>query len=139
MFVVNELLQSTDPSGRVERIIWIDENNIILYLYDINSNKGFPRLVRMSAFVEMMDNGQLIKLKNDPYIKIIDEEKISPKDKEIRDRDWEIFGPYMTSEYEPQIFQRNHRGSIIQNLSNKYGLSIWGIYEKDFGFSYRGS
>jgi hypothetical protein len=129
MIRVNELVRDVEKSDLIERVLWIDESNEYIYLIDINSNKGFPRLERAQELINYIECGQKIKLNYDPYFRIIKEEELSFKDKEIRDKAWNIVGKFTAKEYEPQIFDRSWRGKLIKELSNKYETSVKHIYK----------
>jgi Integrase core domain/Mu transposase, C-terminal len=113
MLYVNDLIEWVDDAGesRVERIVWIDENHIIAFIFDINTNKSLPALKRISEIEEAISEGLALKLKSDPWFKIITEDNLSEKEIEIRDKIWNIIADLV--EQEPEIYDRKLRGSLV--------------------------
>ena len=50
MLYVNDLIEwvNDGQESRIERIVWIDENYVIAFLFDINTNKGVPYAKKIS-------------------------------------------------------------------------------------------
>lgn len=113
MLYVNDLIEWVDDAGesRVERIVWIDENHIIAFIFDINTNKSLPAAKRISEIEEAISEGLALKLKSDPWFKIITEDNLSEKEIEIRDKIWNIIADLV--EQEPEIYDRKLRGSLV--------------------------
>ena len=117
---VNDLIEWVDASGNsfVERILWIDEGYTITFVIDININKGFPVPKRISDIQEAINEGHALKLKTDPWARIIKDEHLSDKEKDIRDKYWDIISPIVTQE--PSIYYRDKRGSLTKEVIEKY-------------------
>ena len=110
---VNDLIEWLDESGEttVERIVWIDENYIIAFLFDINTNKGLPYPKRISEIEEAIAEEYAWKLKSDPWLKIVTEDQLSDKEIEIRNRAWKVISNLV--QQEPNIYDRALRGSLV--------------------------
>ena len=56
---VNDLIEWLNESEQstVERIVWIDENYTLAFIFDINTNKGGPYPKRISEIEEAIDEG----------------------------------------------------------------------------------
>ncbi len=95
---VNDLIEWIDESGNnfVERVLWIDEGYVIAFVYDINAKTGFPEDKKVSEIKEAIANGHALKLKSDPWARIVREEDLSEKEKELRDRAWQIISFIVT-------------------------------------------
>jgi hypothetical protein len=117
---VNDLIEWTNESGEnlIERIIWIDEGYIIAFVLDINADKGFPEPKNITATIEAIHDGRALKLKSDPWARIVRDEDLSDKEKEIRDKAWNIISTVVIQE--PEIYYRDKRGSLIKNIINQY-------------------
>ena len=111
---VNDLIEWRDESGetKVERIVWIDENYIIAFIFDINTNKGVPYPKRISEIEEAISEGYVLKLKSDPWLKIVTEDNLSDKELEIRNRAWNVIADLV--QQEPDIYDRAFRGSLVK-------------------------
>lgn len=117
---VNDLIEWVDASGNsfVERILWIDEGYTITFVIDINLKKGFPVSKRVSDIQEAINEGNALKLKTDPWARIIKDEDLSEKEKDIRDKYWNIISPIVTQE--PSIYYRDKRGSLTKEVIEQY-------------------
>ncbi len=119
MLYVNDLIEwLNDPeSTKVERIVWIDENYILAFVFDIHTNKGVPYAKRMSEIEEAISEETAIKLKSDPWLRIVTEDNLSEIEIEIRDKTWKIIASIV--EQEPEIYDRSLRGSLINEAIAK--------------------
>lgn len=132
MFIsVNELISFKDKEGieRIERILWIDENSILLFTIDIFSEAALPIIRRGKEIMEGLETGEIIKVKDDPYLKVVIEDILSLKDKGIRDKAWDIINEIATSEHEPDIFYKNKRGVLIKQAMEVHKTSKGMIYK----------
>ncbi|WP_066378030.1 Mu transposase C-terminal domain-containing protein [Anabaena sp. CA = ATCC 33047] len=117
---VNDLIEWIDESGNnfIERVLWIDEGYIIAFVYDINAKTGFPEAKKVSEIREAISDGRALKLKSDPWARIVRDEDLSEKEKELRDRAWQIISFIVTQE--PSIYYRDYRGTLVQQVIEKY-------------------
>lgn len=117
---VNNLIEWIDKSGKnsIERVLWIEKGNIIAFVFDINAQTGFPEPKKVSELIEAISDGSALKLKSDPWARIVRDEDLSGKEKELRDRAWEIISFIVTQE--PSIYYRDKRGSLVQQVIEKY-------------------
>ena len=117
---VNELIEWIDESGNnlIERVLWIDEGYVIAFVFDINAQTGFPEPKKVSEIIEAISDGKALKLKSDPWARIVRDEDLSDKEKELRDRAWQIISFIVTQE--PFIYYRDKRGSLVQQVIEKY-------------------
>ncbi|WP_414756288.1 DNA-binding protein [Anabaena sp. CCY 9910] len=102
----------------VERIIWIDEGYIIAFVIDINAKKGLPEPKKISDILEAISEGVAFKQQQDPWARIIRDENLTDKEKEYRDKAWEIISSLIIEE--PSIYYRNFRGSMVREAVEKY-------------------
>ena len=117
---VNEIIELINPTGENlwERIIWIDENYTIAFVFDIYATKGFPKSRTISEIQEAITQGIASKVSSDPYSRIIQEEELSDKVKEIREKAWGIVSPLV--EQEPSIYYRHLRGGLVKDIVTNY-------------------
>lgn len=119
MLYVNDLVEwvNNTEETKVERIIWIDENYVLAFVFDINTNKGVPNAKRISEIEEAIEEETAIKLKSDPWLKIVTEDNLSEKEIEIRDKIWKIIAEIV--EQEPEVYDRQLRGSLVNDAIAK--------------------
>ena len=129
---VNDLIEWIDESGSsfVERITWIDDDYTIAFTIDINISTGFPNPKKVTDLLEAINEGSILKIKTDPWARIVREEDLSQKEKEIRDKYWDLISPIVIQE--PSIYYRDKRGSIIKQAVEQYnnGRSTGKLVEK---------
>ncbi|MEH2218724.1 MAG: DNA-binding protein [Nostoc sp.] len=117
---VNDLIEWELDSGNkvLERILWIDEDYTIAFLIDVNTNKGLPKLKKVSEIVEEISNRLAFKQRVDPWARVIREEDLRDTEKVIRDKAWNIISELVLEE--PLIYERKARGSLVQDAIGKY-------------------
>lgn len=128
---VNQLIQWRDGSDNplTERILWIDESNIIAYVIDIFSKEAFPKLRKISEIQEEFVSGDLIVIKNDPMFKLLLEEEIKESSLKIRDKAWQIVSKISSSKFEPEIYERDGRGNFVKKAIQEYGVTNKTVYK----------
>jgi hypothetical protein len=117
---VNELIEWQDDSEipLIERVLWIDEGYIIAFVFDINAKKGFPQPKKVSEILEAIAAGLVIKQTLDPWARTVRDESLTQKEKEVRDKAWEIISSIVVQE--PSIYYRHERGSLIKKVVEEY-------------------
>lgn len=126
--VVNELLKrKADDKNEVERILWIDENNTIAITIDILSTNSLPQIRNISVIMEQIESGSIERTSEDPYYRIVVDEKIDAKHIEIRERAWDIISDAVFCE--PDIYYRGERGDLIQKILVKHGVTKRLVYK----------
>lgn len=113
---VNNLVEwiSEDGKNQIDRILWIDEGYEVAFLIDIHEEKSLPRQVFINEIEESIKSSTAIIIKKDPWVLIVPEDKLSSKNKILRDAAWRIISSIVTQE--PAIYERNQRGSLILKL-----------------------
>lgn len=116
MLHINDLIEWIDDKGKskVERILWIDDNYNVAFVFDINTNKGLPAPKRISEIEEAISEGLALKLKSDPWLTIVKEDNLSEKELKIRDRAWKLVADLV--KLEPEIYERKIRGSLVTKV-----------------------
>ena len=118
---VNDLIQwQSDEKNNplIERVVWIDDGYAVAFIINIYANKGFPRSYAIKDLKEALKNQEASKLEVDPWGRIVQEDSLSPKEKELRDNAWEIISPLVTQE--PDIYYRHLRGILVQQVITEY-------------------
>lgn len=117
MFVINDLICIEEIGGNklTERIIWIDEGNIICYTIAIDRKNTLPIKRKISSLLQLHQEKLLKFIDNDPFGYIYKEEsQISEKNKKIRDERWQSIKDIVSQE--PEIFERDSRGQFIKKV-----------------------
>jgi hypothetical protein len=120
---VNNLVEwiSEDEKKKVDRILWIEEGYEFAFLIDIYEEKSLPRQVFINEIEECIKLSTAIIIKKDPWALIVVEEKLSSKDKILRDAAWKIISSIITQE--PAIYERNQRGSLVLKLIEDHNIN----------------
>ena len=119
---VNDLIEWIDESGSnvVERILWIDSNYSLAFVFDIQAKKGFPEPKTVSEIKQAIQTGHALKLKNDPWARIVKDDWLTKTEKDYREKAWRIIASLV--EQEPSIYYRSQRGSLVKQVVEEYNL-----------------
>ncbi|NNU85411.1 hypothetical protein ETC05_16940 [Geobacillus sp. BMUD] len=81
MFVINDIISIEEASGKkqLERILWIDEGNVICYTIDIEKEKALPIKRKISDLQQLHAEQLLSFIDNDPYGFIYQDEEQLPE------------------------------------------------------------
>ena len=130
MLTVNALIEwiGNEAQGEsvIERILWLDEMSDLTYVIDVNANK-LPYARTISEYKVALDTEEAIMLDKDPFSRVVDEELLSEKAKDIRDRAWEAISSIVI--LEPEIYYSRERAKHVKTVAQKYGLSEKVIYK----------
>ncbi|MFZ5643058.1 MAG: Mu transposase C-terminal domain-containing protein [Bacillota bacterium] len=131
MLSVNELFRFKDIEGKdiTERILWIDPGNIIVYTIDINSDEALPQTRKVVDIIKMLETGDMVRVIDDPWARLVDETQLGEKNRRLRDRAWGIIGPIVSEENEPAVYRRISRGPLIQQVMKEQGVTKRYVYK----------
>lgn len=117
--VINDLFQYSQKPNSIVRVIWIDSENKFVFLIDVHNPK-MPYSVELHTIESMIQDGELLKTDNEPFIISFEENHISTIEKEKRNNALEVINfIYVT----PDIFYSKNRSALIKSASVKYGLT----------------
>ena len=121
LLTINTLIswKTDDDNKKVERILWIEPQSNITYVIDVNLN-AFPYSRLLSDIEESIKQGIAFIETDDAFGRIINEEDISEKDKEARDKAWEIISEIVC--LEPLIFIPKERRNLIKKVSTLHNV-----------------
>lgn len=128
LIVVNSIIHWKEEE-KTERLLWIDNLREITFTVDIYKNKYSPNFRYINDILEDLNNNTAVLLKEDPYFQIIREEDINYKNKERRDKAWEIVSYIINSCKEPSIYDPGIRRKYIKKASKLFSISDRSIYE----------
>ena len=119
---VNDLIQWIGQGERrlTERVLWIDQDYTIAITIDIFAKTGFPISRRVVDIIDAISDGQLEKIKLDPFAHkvLVKDENLSEVEKTIREKAWNIISSLACLENEPAIYHKNSRGLMIKEVVN---------------------
>ncbi|NBD25547.1 Mu transposase C-terminal domain-containing protein [Paenibacillus glycinis] len=120
LFVNNVLKRNSDESGRLEseRILWIDRAQNCAITISIIDKSALPQEKMLSELETDVAEGRLLKLPYDPYAKfMVTDDKLSEKEKEIRDNAWLAISDIV--DLEPNIYDKSERYQIIKDVCTR--------------------
>lgn len=131
LLTVNTLIGYTKDSLKdtVERILWISSDYTVAVLIDIYANKSTPIYKNVEDIVNDIEAKSAIIIKDDPFQVFRNENEISEKEKEIRNKAWEIIKVIAEKENEPEIFKAQKRAELVKKASGKFGVSNKTVYK----------
>lgn len=116
-FYINEIIKETITEERF-RILWVDSNQIILYMIQLNNEKAVPIKKSIFELREAIIINEWIKErgKNSPFLSNDYEQKHI----EIRDKAWLIIKDMVNRE--PEIFDKKFRSGIIKSSCEQHSI-----------------
>ncbi|MBY6271212.1 MAG: DNA-binding protein [Bacillaceae bacterium] len=119
---VNMLLRYKETND-VERVVWISPDCSICFVIDVNKNR-FPVLRNVNEILNGIVESRVEIVEQDDWVHYVHEKTLSAKEIEIRDRAWKVISMIASSECEPAIFFPHQRRKLIQQASEKLGISV---------------
>ncbi|MFB6469513.1 Mu transposase C-terminal domain-containing protein [Cytobacillus sp. Hz8] len=131
LLTVNTLIRYTEDSLKdtVERILWISSDYTVAVLIDVYANKSTPIYKNVEDIVNDIEAKSAILIKDDPFQVFRNENEISEKEKEIRNKAWEIIKAIAEKVNEPEIFNSKKRAELVKKASGKFGVSNKTVYK----------
>ncbi|MGL4731549.1 MAG: transposase [Clostridium sp.] len=119
MLLVNTLIRwkVADDKKQIERILWISEIDDAAYVINIFDN-NYPFFRRLSDIKESINSELAIIEDDDPLKRILREEDIIEKHKELRNKAWESIEEIVYQE--PLIYISNERSRIISEVCKRH-------------------
>lgn len=137
---VNDLIKWKNESeeNNIERVLWIDQDNIHAFVIHIFKKQCVPELKRVNDILYALDNDLAEKLKEDPWITYKADTQIDQKRIGLRDEAWNIISQIVDYKNEPDIYNRNFRRRLILDASKQFNKSDRVIYKYLTKFWQRG-
>ena len=110
MIQVNNLLKWLNGDERVDRVLWFDKEEDIIFLIDVMENK-MPIQYNISYIEEMLKLKNITFEQSDKYINILKEEEIPTLYIQYRDKAWDVIKPIV--EKEPYVYISKERRKLI--------------------------
>ncbi|WP_238378783.1 Mu transposase C-terminal domain-containing protein [Halalkalibacillus sediminis] len=124
--LVNEIIR--DKTNEINyRVLWIDSNNTIGYVIDIDAKNALPRKIIVAEIIQGIITGDNSKIREDEHAKKHIYRNPSQKDIEKKDKAWEVISDIIS--LEPDIYSRNKRGKYIDRVIQKHGTTKVTVYK----------
>lgn len=127
---VNNILIRRSDSGEVrERVLWINPENDLTVLIDVDSPDALPYFISKIILDELLVSENVEISSIDPWAVAITESSLSEKDKKIRDAAWEVIKDIVSSSNEPNIFHRKGRSEYIGKACKEHNSTPRTVYK----------
>lgn len=126
LLAVNTLIKYEDDDKSIERILWISPDSKIVFTINIFKNVYRVKARIIREILDSIKDGYIKIVDYDPLKRLLIEEEISDKNKELRDKSWEIVKSIMV---EPDIYDSRKRRKLIISASEKFAVSERVIYK----------
>lgn len=110
----NLVLQNINDDTKI-RIIYVDNASDICYFVNLIGQSAIPKFVQLTH-IEKLINEEIFIIIIDPYVKFIDEIKISDKQKDVRNKKWDIV-KYIWEDNKMEFLNKKSRSTIIKNAA----------------------
>lgn len=117
--VVNQLLQSKHDSTKLERVVWIDNENQSCFLVNVNE-PSFPYCLEVDDIIQQLEAGDLEEASFDPWDILVQEGELTEVEIKKRDFAWEVIQYIYIL---PDILVATNRSKLIKDASNKFSVS----------------
>lgn len=129
---VNSLIQyktESDEESIVLRVLYLDDINDFAFVIDINGKKGLPVYYRLSRIIEDLELGIVKVLLVDPWSRIVKENELTEKDKDIRDNAFLVIEDLMRLESEPDIYYKGKLGKSVKEVAKIHKIALTTVYK----------
>ncbi|MFK5708562.1 Mu transposase C-terminal domain-containing protein [Lysinibacillus boronitolerans] len=122
--IVNQLFRHSN--GNVIRLIHINHFTDVLYVLNMEENR-WPYSMQAKDLIEAIQANVWIEVA-DTYIRAVPEELLNMKEREKRDKSWEMVTAFFRElESEELAFVANYRKRAIDKILNQYQMSYNGF------------
>ena len=126
MLLRNDLLQYSEPHARTVRILWIDREHTVAYIFELNAKGAQPEVAPLHTLVADVHARRAQLLLIDPYQPPAQRRVLPAKHLEVQARAWQVVSALTASE--PTIYQPRQRGRLVGAYSALHGISHPTIY-----------
>lgn len=126
MLLRNDLLHYQAPHPSTLRILWIDGERTIAYVYALGARGAQPEIATLASLVADVKSQRAQLLLVDPYLARADATTLPAKHLAVRARAWEVISALTASE--PAIYQPRQRGRLVHDVGTALGVSHPTIY-----------
>lgn len=121
MLLINSLIKwLSQEKSIVERILWLDSDNYMAFVINIELNK-FPYYRNLKDIYAGLKDGFITIVEEDPYARIIEEQEVPDKHKEMREEAWNMIKDIVT--VAPEVFINKERRKLMLKVSKQYKVS----------------
>ncbi|WP_371069660.1 Mu transposase C-terminal domain-containing protein [Sediminibacillus sp. JSM 1682029] len=117
--VINDLLQSTENPEFIQRVVWVDKENQLYFLVNVNE-PSFPYSEEIHNIEASLNTGEIAKVATDPWAISVNDEDLSKIEIEKRETVWKVINQIYLI---PDIFIPKRRSDLIKAASKSYSLS----------------
>ncbi len=126
MLLRNDLLEYAAPRKRTLRILWIDAEQAIAWLFELGAKGAAPEIATLASLVADVQSQRARLQLIDPYATRADPAALPAKHREVQARAWEVVSALCADE--PAIYQARARGRMVAQYSERHGVSHPTIY-----------
>jgi hypothetical protein len=122
LLAVNMLLKDVKDSNKIDRVLWISQDNKYAFIINIFDNE-WARLIEIDVLLESLQRNEIEIIDKDPILRMVSEDEMSPKEKEIREKAWKIVYTIFSQIPEPKVYYINERKQLVKELTVIYKVS----------------
>lgn len=123
MILENMTFQYVDKDdGERIRVVCIDDDQKYVYYVNLDCGVSMPKKEFLEKLEMEISTNVLIRI-NDPFIKNIEEERLSTIEKEKRDSYWYIVKKYWDGDRR-KILEKKGRQGVLEEIAKENGLNI---------------
>lgn len=122
MIMKNEVFKYFDERGERIRVVYIDRDNSKVFYVNLDINLCTPKIENLDKLDEEIKNNILVQI-NDPYLKSVDESKISKLEREKRDLYWPIIIK-LWEDRKIELLGKKTRNTLLKEISSSSNITV---------------
>ena len=126
MLLRNDLLHYLVPHPHTLRILWIDNDRTIAYVYALGARGAQPEIATLASLVADVKAQRAQLLLVDPYLPKDSGKALPAKHLAVRARAWQVIAALTANE--PAVYQPRQRGRLVHDVGTALGVSHPTIY-----------
>lgn len=120
MFLINDTIEYAGPPVATLRILWIDMQQDLAYIFELRRANAWPRPVTVSSLAADLQARRARLLLTDPC-RPVPPQPIPEHHRRLQARAWEAVGALHA--HQPDIFQRGWRARAVADHARRLGMS----------------
>lgn len=120
MFLINDTIEYAGPPVATLRILWIDMQQDLAYIFELRHANAWPRPVTVSSLAADLQARRARLLLTDPC-RPVPPQPVPEHHRRLQARAWEAVGALHA--HQPDIFQRGWRARAVADHARRLGMS----------------
>ncbi|MFB5088375.1 DDE-type integrase/transposase/recombinase [Psychrobacillus sp. PGGUH221] len=105
-----------NKEDKILRVVSCNRLSSIIYVIEIDSGRRFPYPIEMDVITSAIQQGEMVVITDDPFVRYVVEDELSVSEKQRRDKAWKVVMHVLEQmENEQQMFLNKYRQKAMKN------------------------